>query len=135
MLTRFTAMNAAILSGVTAALTIVTPALAAGQEKPVVVYAQPQEGLRSERVSYVDLNLAERRDQGRLRARVASAVKRVCLFEDGRAGLQETAYTRCSDGAWDDANPQIAQAVSRAREIALTGQSAIPAVAIRIVAR
>lgn len=135
MLTRFTAMIAAVLSGVAASLTMIPPAFAAGQDSPVVVYADKQEGLRTERVSYADLNLAEQRDHRRLRARVAGAVKRVCLFDNGRSGLQETSYTRCSDGAWGEANPQIAQAVTRAQEIALTGQSAIPVTAIRITAR
>jgi UrcA family protein len=134
MLTRFSAMTAAVLSGVTASLSFAAPSQAA-QEKPVVVYAEPQENVRTERVSYADLNLVERRDQRRLRARVSVAVKRVCLFEDGRTGLQVPAYTRCSTDAWDDANPQIAQAVTRAQQIALTGHSSIPAAAIRISAR
>lgn len=131
MLTRLN-VSFAVLSGVAASLTIVSPAVAAGQDKPVVVYAEPQEGLRTERVSYADLDLAERKGENRLRLRVAGAVKRVCLFENGRSGLQDSGYTRCSGEAWDGANPQIAQAVARAREIALTGHSAIPATAIAI---
>jgi UrcA family protein len=131
MLTRFSGMTAAVMSGVTASLALAAPSFAA-QEKPVVVYAEPQEGVRSERVSYADLNLAERRDQRKLNARVAGAVQRVCLFETGRTGLQTRAYYRCADGAWDDANPQIARAVTRATEIALTGHSSIPAAAISI---
>jgi UrcA family protein len=131
MLTRLN-VSFAVLSGVAASLTIVSPAVAAGQDRPVVVYAEPQEGLRTERVTYADLNLAERRDEKLLRLRVAGAVKRVCLFENGRSGLQDSGYTRCSDEAWDGANPQIAQAVTRAREIALTGHSVLPAIAIAI---
>ena len=136
MLTRFN-VTTAVLSGVAASLMFEGSAIAAGQETPVVVYAEPQEGVRSERVSYADLNLAERRDERRLRVRVAGAVKRVCLFEDGRSGLQDRGYNRCSDGAWDGADPQIAQAVTRARQIALTGHSEIPAtaIAIRVAAR
>lgn len=133
MLTRFSAMSAAVLSGVAASLSFAAPSLAA-QEKPVVVYAEPQENLRTERVSYADLNLAERRDLKRLKLRVTGAVQRVCLFEDSRAGLQDRGYYRCAGEAWDDANPQIAQAVERARQIALTGQSSIPAAAISISA-
>jgi UrcA family protein len=45
----------------------------------VVVRAEPQEGVRTERVSYADLNLAEQRDQKRLSVRVTGAVQRVCL--------------------------------------------------------
>ena len=130
MLTRSTAMTAAVLSGVAASLSFAAPSLAA-QDKPVVVYAEPQEGVRTERVTYADLNLAERRDQRRLTLRVTSAVKRVCLYED-RSGLQDRGYYRCADGAWDDASPQIAPAVERAREIAMTGKSSIPVAAITI---
>jgi UrcA family protein len=133
MLSRFSAMTAAVLSGVTASLLAAAPSFAA-QDKPVVVYAEPQEGVRTERVSYADLNLAERRDQRRLNVRVASAVQRVCLFENSRKGLQDRGYYQCADDAWDGAHPQIAQAVTRAREIALTGRSSIPArpIAIRV---
>ena len=131
MLTRFTAMTAAVLSGVAASLTIAAP-VSASQEKPVVVYAEPQDNIRTERVSYADLNLVERRDQRRLNLRVVGAVKQVCLYEHGRNGLQDGAYYACSDGAWDGANPQIAQAVARAKEIAMTGHSSIAATAIAI---
>jgi UrcA family protein len=131
MLTRLN-IKFAVLSGVTASLAFTVPAYAAGQEKPVVVYAGPQEGVRSERVTYADLNLAERHDQRKLNVRVTGAVKRVCLFENSRQGLQDRGYYRCADGAWDGANPQIALAVTRAAEIALTGHSAIPATAITI---
>lgn len=130
MLNRFNT-TVAVLSGVAASLAFAVPA-SAGQDNPVIVKAEPIEGLHSERVTYADLNLAERRDERRLKLRVAGAVQRVCLFEHGRSGLQDSGYTRCSGEAWDGANPQIAQAVARAREIALTGYSAIPATAITI---
>ena len=131
MLTRFSVMTVAVLSGVTASLGFAAPSLAA-QEKPVVVKALPEEGLRTERVSYADLNLAEGRDLRKLNYRVTGAVQRVCLFENSRKGLQDRGYYNCADEAWDGANPQIAQAVARAKEIALTGHSAIPATAISI---
>lgn len=136
MLTRFSVMTVAVLSGVTASLGLAAPSLAA-QDKPVVVKAVPEEGLRTERVSYADLNLAESRDQRKLNLRVTGAVQRVCLFEDSRKGLQDRGYYSCASDAWDGANPQIAQAVARAREIALTGHSAIPeaAITIRVAAR
>ena len=131
MLTRLN-ITLAVLSGVAASLAFTVPASAAGQERPVVVYAGPEDGVRTERVPYADLNLTERRDQRQLRLRVAGAVKRVCLFENGRSGLQDRGYASCSGEAWDDANPQIALAVTRAREIALNGRSSIPATAIAI---
>lgn len=128
MLTRNARFGAAVLSGVTASLLIAGAAFAA-QNKPVVVYAEPQEGLRTERVTYADLDLSQRDHQRKLNLRVAGAVKRVCLYED-RNGVWD--YYRCADGAWDGARPQIAQAVARAQEIALTGKSSIAATAITI---
>jgi hypothetical protein len=38
----------------------------------------------------------------------------------------------CSNGAWNDARPQIARAVQRAQELASTGHSAIIAAALTI---
>ena len=133
MLTRFNRLTIAVLSGVTASLAITTAGFAA-QDRPVVVYAEPQENVRIERVSYADLNLAERRDERQLRLRVAGAVRRVCLFENGKPGLQDGGYYRCASGARDGAGVQIAQAVQRARDIALNGESSIPAVAITVSA-
>ena len=133
MLTHTVRFGAAVLSGVTASLLIATAAFAA-QNKPVVVYAEPPENVRTERISYADLDLNQRGHARKLNLRVAGAVKRVCLYED-RTGLQDRGYYACADSAWDDARPQIAQAVARAREIALTGKSSIAAAAITISAR
>jgi UrcA family protein len=130
MFTRFNRKTAAVLSGVTASLLTASAATAA-QDNPVIVYAEP-ENVRTERVSYADLNLAEMGDERRLERRVAGAVKRVCLFENGRSGLQDLGYYSCSGAAWNGARPQIAQAVSRAKQVALTGKSSIAATAITI---
>jgi hypothetical protein len=64
--------------------------------------------------------------------RVTGAVKRVCLYENSHTGLQDIGYYHCSDDAWDSAKPQIAQAVQRSKDIALTGHSSIAATAITI---
>ena len=131
MLTQFNRKTAAVLSGVTASLLAAFPA-SAGQDKPVVVFAEPQENIRTERVSYADLDLAQLAGQRTLNNRVAGAVKRVCLFEDGHSGLQLSGYYSCAGSAWEGAEPQIAQAIDRAKEIALTGKSSIAVAAITI---
>ena len=131
MFTRYARFGVAILSGVTASLLMPPAALAQAQENPVVVYGEPQEGLRSERVTYADLDLRQRGHERQLNRRVAGAVKRVCLYESHSA-RQDIGYDRCSDDAWGDARPQIAQAVARATEMALTGKSSIAATAITI---
>lgn len=130
MLARFNRNTAAVLSGVAASLLVAGPALA-GQQGPVVVYAEP-DNVRIERVTYADLDLADRSGQKKLNSRVAGAVKRVCLFENSRSGLQDFGYYDCAGDAWEGAKPQIAQAVQRAKDIAMTGQSSIAATAIAI---
>lgn len=130
MLARFNRKTAAVLSGVTASLLVVASASAA-QEGPVVIYGEP-ENIRTERVTYADLDLADFGDQRKLNLRVTGAVKRVCLYENSRHGLQDLGYYNCAGHAWDGAKPQIAQAVQRAKEIAMTGRSSIAATAITI---
>ena len=132
MLSRYARMTAAVLSGVTASLLVGATTTQAAQSEPVVVYATPDENTRSERVSYADLDLAQKRDEQTLRLRVAKAVKRVCVFDDGHIGLQDRGYYNCASGAKAGAEPQIAQAVERARQIAMTGSSSIAAAAITI---
>ena len=87
MLARFNRKTAAVLSGVTASLLV----RGVGFGRPgtrVVIYGEP-ENVRTERVTYADLDLAERSDQRKLNVRVTGAVKRVCLFENNRSGLQD----------------------------------------------
>jgi UrcA family protein len=131
MLARLNQKTAAVLSGVTASLLFAVSA-ASAQDRPVVVYAEPDENVRTERISYADLDLALQRDERTLHARVAKAVRRVCLFDKGSSGLQDSSYFSCTDEAKAGAAPQIAQAVARANQIALTGKSSIAATAITI---
>jgi hypothetical protein len=63
---------------------------------------------------------------------VTGAVKRVCLFEETQVGMQDLGFYSCANDAWDSATPQIAQAVQRAKDIAMTGKSSIAATAITI---
>ena len=132
MLSRFARVSAAVLSGVTASLLISSAAFAAGQNAPVVVKAEPLENTRTEHVSFADLDLNQRKDEKKLNLRVAGAVKRVCLFENSRMGLQDNGYYSCADDAWGQARPQIAQAVDRAKQLAMTGTTSIAATAISI---
>jgi UrcA family protein len=129
MLARFNRKTAAVLSGVTASLLFAASASAAQQSR-VVVYGG-SENTRTEHVSYTDLDLTNDKHQKRLNLRVTGAVKRVCLYENSH-GLQDTGYYHCADDAWSSAKPQIAQAVQRATDIALTGHSSIAATAISI---
>jgi UrcA family protein len=130
MLTRFNRTAAAVLSGVTASLLVAASASAA-QNKPVVVYGG-SDNTRTEHVSYADLDLTNAKHQKRLNLRVTGAVKRVCLYENSRPGLQDNGYYQCAGDAWDSAKPQIAQAVQRSKDIAMTGHSSIAATAITI---
>jgi UrcA family protein len=106
----------------------------AGQEQPVNVYGEQSEDVRTERVSYADLNLALDEHRKLLNGRVSGAVKRVCLYRES-VGVLENSYDICADGAWSEARPQIAQAIARARDIAMNGKSSIAAAAITIQVR
>jgi UrcA family protein len=127
MLARFNRKTAAVLSGVTASLLVAASASAA-QQKPVIVYGESA-NVRTEHVSYADLDLANSKDQKKLNWRVSGAVRRVCLFDDDQR-LQYPGYYNCAGDAWDGAKPQIARAVQRAQEIAMTGKSSIAATAM-----
>jgi UrcA family protein len=123
---------AGFAAGLAASILPAAPA-AAAQERPVIVYADPD--IRTERVRFADLDLASAADQKRLHFRVGGAVERLCGLDLGRDGLQDRGFYACSTSAWGDAAPQIALAVERAQQIALTGSSAIAASAIVVRAR
>jgi UrcA family protein len=118
---------------VAASASLVAPTMAYAQERPVVIYAEPS-NVRTERVSFASLDLAKAADQKRLHFRVAGAVERVCLRDVGRDGLQDRGYYACESNAWGGAAPQIADAIARASEIAMTGSSSIAATAITVSA-
>ena len=105
MLTHTVRFGAAVLSGVTASLLIATAAFAA-QEKPVVVYAEPQEGFRSERVTYADLDLSTKAGKDELRHRVALTARYLC----GKLGESDNGspvVTSCRDAATKDALTRV----------------------------
>ena len=96
----------------------------------VVVIAHPEDYVER-RVSYADLNLAAAPGERTLNRRVGAAVANLCNEAVG-GNSPALDYTRCSNGAWDGARPQITLAIRRAHEIAANGTSLIAAVAITI---
>ncbi len=131
MLARLNRKTTAVLSGVTASLLVATGAAAGQQDRPVVVYAEPQQH-NVERVPYGDLNLAASADRKTLFGRVGNAVRNVCNFDS--AGVSSD-YRTCSAISWKDARPQIAAAIASADQLALTGKPAIGATAILVRSR
>ena len=130
MLSRFARVSAAVLSGVTASLLVTVATSAAAQERPVVVYAEPNYNI--ERVPYGDLNLSASMDRKALYGRVGDAVRNVCDFD--ATGVVSD-YRLCSAGAWKGARPQIDKAIAKAEQLALNGQSSFAAGAITISVR
>jgi UrcA family protein len=106
----------------------------AQQHSTTTVVGPPRssDDVRTARVSYRDLNLAAAHDERILNRRVGNAVRDVCT--GNISNFYDLNYPECASGAWQGARPQIAQAVRRAQEIAATGTSAIPMVAIAIIA-
>jgi UrcA family protein len=100
------------------------------KDQPVIVQG-PSPDVVTKRVSYADLNLASRPGERMLYRRVGSAVVWVCN-KALPAGSMMYEHQDCTKVAWRGASPQIKQAVSRAQEIAATGQSSIAAVAITL---
>jgi len=109
-----------------------TAALAQQQTTTTVIGPRQSEDVRTARVSYRDLNLANPRDERVLNRRVGGAVREVCTRDISNA--HDLGYPKCASGAWSDARSQIALAVRRAHEIAADGTSTIPMVAIAIFA-
>lgn len=110
----------------------VAAAPAAGAKDLTVTAQRAAEDRLVERVSYRDLNLVAAAGQRTLERRVRKAAHNVCapLFSGG-ADLD---YFGCRNLAWDGAEPQIARAIERAHQIAATGRSDLPDVAIAISA-
>lgn len=118
MLSRFSRITVAVLSGVTASL-LVGATTTQAQDRPVVVYGEPQQ-LNIERVAYGDLNLAASADRKTLYSRVGSAVRNVCNFD--AIGIASD-YRTCAGLAWKDARPQIQAALAKADQLASNGES------------
>lgn len=105
-------------------------AVAQPQSERVTIVGQRIEPGMSVRVSYRDLNLASIPGERTLNRRVGRAADFVC-----RGHYDFLEQTSCESYAWNGARPQIALAVKRARELAMTGTTSIPLVAIAIVGR
>jgi UrcA family protein len=118
MLSRFARITVAVLSGVTASL-LVGATTTQAQNRPVVVYGEPQQ-VNTERVAYDDLNLAASAGRKTLYSRVGSAVRNVCDFD--AIGIASD-YRTCAGLAWKDARPQIDAALAKADELASKGES------------
>lgn len=106
---------------------------AAANSAPVEVVGQRlDEGQLTHRVVYGDLDLAAQTGQKTLTRRVRQAVNIVCSPLDSR-GLHFE-HRECRNFAWDGAQPQMALAIERAQQLAANGRTAIPEVAISVVA-
>jgi UrcA family protein len=121
MLSRNVRISAAVLSGVTASLLVGATTTQAAQDRPVVVYGEPQ-AVNIERVPYGDLNLAASADRKTLYGRVGSAVRNVCNFD--AVGIAAD-YRTCAGLAWKDARPQIDAALANGGQLVLNGAAYI----------
>lgn len=112
----------------TASLSVLsTPAFGKQSKDSIVVRAEPSEFV-TRSVGYRDINLLLPAGVKALNGRVQSAVTDVCL----EATFEAKAFLSCEDTAWIGARPQIERAVAQAREMAMTGSSAVAASAIVI---
>lgn len=117
------------------ALTLVAAAGAtpASAQAPLQVVAERiQDDRITQRVSHRDLNLASASGQRSLHFRVRSAMGRVCAPLDGTNLRTQQQY--CRSVAWDGAKPQMDQAIARAQQLAATGITSLPEIAIAVQA-
>jgi UrcA family protein len=120
MITRFIRRSAAVLAGVTPFL-ILAGSPASAQEGPIIVVTAPPPNVEVNvaRVPYWDIDLATPAGEQLLVTRVDSAVERVCQRDRDRwYGLSEPGYLNCTARAWQGAQPQIAEAIYSARQLA-----------------
>lgn len=112
-------------------LAVATPAFG---QTPVVVVVPSDVVTRQ--INHADLNLAAAAGERTLKHRVSGAVSGLCSEALGGrdAGFAfKYSMIECRTVAWDQARPQMARAVQRARDIASTGTSPIAASAITVV--
>jgi UrcA family protein len=123
---------AVVTASLAATASISTPAFAG---PPILVPGPAPEDVVSRHIGYADLNLASAPGQRVLIRRVNYAVNDMCVeMAGGLDGsfMANTVQARCTRASWDQARPQIDLAFQRAREIAMTGKSAIAAAALTI---
>ncbi|CAA9511584.1 MAG: hypothetical protein AVDCRST_MAG31-925 [uncultured Sphingomonas sp.] len=123
-MTRFVLLSAAL------ALTTAGTAGASVQAPVEVVGERIHDDQLTERVRYGDLELAGADGQRALTFRVRSAVSKVCAPLDG-TNLR-TRHQQCRSVAWHGAKPQMARAIERAQQLAATGSTSLPEVAIAV---
>lgn len=129
---KFIAACAAV--AVTTGAFVVGAPPAYGKSRPVVVVADPDRVVR--RISYADLDLASAAGESTLHRRVGGAIRSLCTEAEGSPELSidsKLADINCRRSAHEQAKPQVANAVQRARDIAVHGTSTIAATAISIV--
>jgi UrcA family protein len=130
--TRAIAMCAAALAAAIALGAAAYPVHARAPDA-VVVVAPADVVVRH--ISYADLNLASAAGEKTLNDRVGNAVTDLCLEAVGGFDgslTQKLSSRACERSAWNEARPQVTQAVLRAGNIASVGVSAIPLTAITI---
>jgi len=113
--TRLVAASAAIAISAAVFLVVASPALATG---PAASIALDSIG----HVDFADLDLTSVAGTKALRSRIDSAVRTACGGISARDYDEEIS---CRDRAWLKAEPQIASATQRARDIAAIGTPTI----------
>lgn len=100
----------------------------------ITVTGQPDIAIRYVRFS--DIDLASPAGEKQLKRRVNYTIDDLCNEATGyfrpTFRYESSVWADCTESAWDQARPQVARAVQRAREIALTGRSSIAATALTI---
>lgn len=126
-------MTKQLFLATTLTLVAAVGAAPASAQAPLQVVAQRvYDDQLTERVSHRDLNLASASGQKSLRFRVRSATGKVCAPLNGTNLRTQQQY--CRSVAWNGAKPQMEQAIARAQQLAATGITSLPEIAIAVQA-
>ena len=118
-----------------AGLVIGAASSGSAEQRPVTVTApSPAEQHFTQRVSYVDLDLASKAGKRALLRRISVAARQVCLPAAYDMLLSSDEEGDCIHAALSGARPQVDKAIARSAQLAANGQSPIPAAAILVSA-
>lgn len=103
---------------------------AAAAKDVTVIGQRAEEDRLTERVGYSDLDLTSTKDRSKLQRRVRLASSNVCAPVN--SGAFTLNFHMCRNEAIAGAKPQMERAFARAAQLAATGRSDLPEVAIAV---
>lgn len=122
--------NFSRMAAVAAAAFLISTGASASQRDVTITGQRADEDRLVERVGYGDLDLTSAKDRSKLQRRVRLASSNVCAPLN--SGAFSLGFNLCRNEAIAGARPQMERAFERAAQLAATGHSDLPEVAIAV---